>query len=184
MVVALAALILGNGGSETGRKGSRSARATTVPTAKSVSTTTGPPIDYQVKPGDTLTAIAREFGVSTAAIVAANQITDQDRLTEGQRLLIPAPPPVSLVITPPITTVGGRVRLKLTGAKPSEIVIFEIDSPSGKFTGPPHTASEDGTVTASYEPALADPVGTYSVTAKGNQATTAQATLRVRAAGP
>jgi LysM repeat protein len=185
MVVALAALVMADGGSEARRSGarSRSARSKAAPTTGAASTTTGSPIAYQVKRGDTLTAIATRFGVSTAAIVAANQIADQDHLAEGQSLLIPSRPPVRLVIAPSKTTVGGSVRLKLTGAKPSEIVIFEVDSPSGKFTGSPHTASDDGTVTAKYEPALADPAGTYSVIAKGNQATTAQASFRVDAAG-
>ena len=185
MVVALAALVLANGGSEARRSGarSRSAPSNAAPTTGAASTTTGPPIAYQVKRGDTLTAIATRFGVSTAAILAANQIADPDHLAEGQSLLIPSRPPIRLVVTPSKTTVGGSVRLELTGAKPSEIVIFEIDSPSGKFTGSPHTASGDGVVTAKYSPALADPAGTYSVIAKGNQATTAQASFQVEATG-
>ena len=185
MVVALAALVMANGGSEARRSGarSRSAPSNVAPTTGATSTTTGSPIAYQVKRGETLTAIATRFGVSTAAIVAANQIADQDHLAEGQNLLIPPRPPVLLAVTPSKTTAGGSVRLKLTGAKPSEIVIFEVDSPSGKFTGSPHTASDDGLVTAKYQPGLADPAGTYTVIAKGNQATTAQATFQVDATG-
>jgi LysM repeat protein len=185
MVVALAALVLANRGSDDrqGAARTRSPIAKTAPTSATVSTTTGAPIAYQVERGDTLTAIAARFGVSAKAIVAVNQIADQDHLAEGQSLLIPPPPPVQLVITPGATTPGGRVRLKLMGAKASEIVIFEIDSPTEKFTGPPHTASDDGTVTATYEPAFGDPTGTYSVMANGNQATTAHASFRVDAAG-
>jgi LysM repeat protein len=185
IVVALGSLVLANAGSEGRQGGTRkqSPIAKNAPTAVAASTTTGAPIAYQVERGDTLTAIATRFGVSAAAIVAVNQIADQDHLTEGQSLLIPPPPPVRLVITPAKTTPGGSVRLELMGAKPSEIVIFEIDSPNQKFNGPPHTASGDGTVRATYEPAFGDPVGTYSVIAKGNQATTAQGSFRVDAAG-
>ena len=185
MVVALASLVLANAGNESGHDGTsaRSSVATTAPTAVAAPTTTGAPIAYQVERGDTLTTIATRFGVAAAKIVAANQISDQDHLAEGQSLLIPPPPPVRLAITPAKTTPGGSVRLELLGAKPSEIVIFEIDSPNEKFNGPPHTASDDGTVTATYEPAFSDLAGTYSVTAKGNQATTAQGSFRVVAAG-
>ena len=42
-----------------------------------------------VEPGDTLSAIAKRFGTSVAAIVAANDIADADRIIVGQRLLIP-----------------------------------------------------------------------------------------------
>jgi LysM repeat protein len=44
---------------------------------------------YAVKLGDTLGSIARNFGVSTSAIVQANGITNPDLLYVGQRLVIP-----------------------------------------------------------------------------------------------
>jgi hypothetical protein len=93
--------------------------------------------------------------------------------------VIPPAPPVQLVITPLKTRAGESVELKLTGAKPSETVTFEITSPSGTFTGSPHAASADGTVMTTYTPALDDPEGTYTVIARGEQGTTAQASLQV-----
>jgi len=42
-------------------------------------TTTVPLICYQASRGDTLTAIARRFGVSVAAIAAANHISNPDQ---------------------------------------------------------------------------------------------------------
>ena len=47
---------------------------------------------YTVKPGDTLSGIAAQFGVSEAEIVATNDLLDRDRLFAGQELIIPATP--------------------------------------------------------------------------------------------
>ncbi|MBX6377448.1 MAG: LysM peptidoglycan-binding domain-containing protein [Clostridia bacterium] len=48
---------------------------------------------YSVRPGDTLFVLARRFGVSVEAILAANpQITDPDRLAIGQTICIPGAP--------------------------------------------------------------------------------------------
>jgi cell wall-associated NlpC family hydrolase len=48
-----------------------------------------PPV-YVVAPGDTIGAIARRFGVTTADIVAANGLRSPDRLAVGDRLSIEA----------------------------------------------------------------------------------------------
>lgn len=45
---------------------------------------------YVVRPGDTLTAIARRFGTSVRALVQMNHLTDPDRITVGERLLVHA----------------------------------------------------------------------------------------------
>jgi LysM repeat protein len=44
---------------------------------------------YVVRWGDTLSAIARQFGVSPWAIAEANRITNLNRIYTGQRLVIP-----------------------------------------------------------------------------------------------
>ena len=161
-----------------------SAPTTVAPTT----TTTAPPVSYQVKRGDSLTAIAKRFGVSIAVIVAANHLATQDRLTEGQVLQIPpappAPPP-QLAITPPSGQAGQGFNLTLTGAKPSEVVTFEIDSANGgKFTGPPHTASSSGAVTATYQTTPVDAPGVYSAIARGDRGTSAHARFEVNPASP
>lgn len=44
---------------------------------------------YTVRSGDTLSAIAKRFGVSTSAIIKANKIRNPSRIVAGQRLWIP-----------------------------------------------------------------------------------------------
>jgi LysM repeat protein len=73
-------------------------------------TATPTPIIYVIKKGDTLLAIAKEFGVSSKNIQEINGITDPRRLRIGQEIIIPAkeskgepttvptPTPVSLTI--------------------------------------------------------------------------------------
>ena len=46
---------------------------------------------YTVESGDTLMIIARQFGVTIDEIVAANGLTNPDRLDVGQQLVIPPP---------------------------------------------------------------------------------------------
>jgi LysM repeat protein len=182
LAVAVAATIeltrLGGGGSQKDRAGPGVAVETAPPTQPPTTTTVGP-VNYQVRRGDTLTAIARRFGVTIETIVAANQLANQDNLTEGQILRIPPAPPVTLAITPATTTPGRSVRLVLGGAKRSENVTFRIDSPSGSFTGPPHAAASDGTVTTTYTPPLDATPGMYAVVVSGDEGTAAQATFEV-----
>jgi nucleoid-associated protein YgaU len=47
--------------------------------------------EHEVKPGESLSAIAAAYGVRVADIVAANQLKDADRIRAGQKLFIPAP---------------------------------------------------------------------------------------------
>lgn len=67
---------------------------TTVPTLTTEATTTtgstAPAGTYVVQPGDTLSAIAKQFGVSVDAISEANGITDVNSIRPGQELIIPA----------------------------------------------------------------------------------------------
>jgi LysM repeat protein len=186
MIVAVVLLVGIGGGSDDRNEGTRSrrTRSETTRASSTTSTTTRPPFTYSVKPGNTLTALARFFGVSKSDIIAANPNLDPDHLVEGQSLVIPSPRAVKLVVKPRKVAVGGSLRLKLTGAKEFENVTFELQRPTAPFVGPPHSASEEGVVTTSYELGFADPPGTYTVVARGDQGTLVQATFRVEAAGP
>lgn len=64
-----------------------SATGTVAPTATHV--LGSETIVYIVKPGDTLGAIADEFGTTVEAIVEANDLKDPDFIKEGQELIIP-----------------------------------------------------------------------------------------------
>jgi LysM repeat protein len=180
--LACVALLASCGGSA-----SRSARHvdasahSALPTTRASPTTptTIPRVRYRVKRGDTLAAIAPRFRVSIDAIVFVNHLADPNRVAEGQVLLIPPPLPLRLVVTPSVGPSGGAFQLHLTGARPSEMIRFEIDSPTGKYQGPPHTVSTDGTATATYQTSGFDPSGIYEVVATGNQGTTARAIFGV-----
>lgn len=52
---------------------------------------------YEVKPGDTLTDIARLNGISLETLVSVNRLPNQDRIKAGQRLTIPSDCIVHLV---------------------------------------------------------------------------------------
>ena len=164
-------------------RGARPTVTTTPSSTPAPAPTTGSPTQYLIMQGDTITSIARQFGVTAGAIVAANQLADPDQLTVGQALVIPPRPPVQLLVDPVTTTPGVSVRFRLGGAKPEEQVTFTVHCPSGQFTGPPHAAADDGTVTASYTPQADARPGVCTVTGSGDGGTGAQAEFRIDA-GP
>jgi LysM repeat protein len=160
-------------------KATRSRIPATTTTTAPTTTTTTPPTTYQVKRGDNLTAIARFFGVSSAAIAAANQLGGGDRLTEGQVLRIPPSPPAGLSVAPPDGIAGNVFTFTVTGAKIGEAVTFQVVAPAGgTFTGSPHTAGQDGSVTASYR-TDGDAAGKYDVVANGDRGTSLRAAYRL-----
>jgi LysM repeat protein len=83
------------------------APATPAPTPTPTLTPT--PIIYRIQSGDTLLAIAAEFGIPAEAIQEANGIIDPRRLQIGQELVIPRPeteaeqPPTPTPTPPPMT---------------------------------------------------------------------------------
>jgi len=174
VAVVLAACNSGGSGQTTKKK-----TAPTSTTAAPTTTTAPPPVMYQVKRGDTLTSIAKFFGISNALLTAANHLDNGDRLTEGQVLTIPPLPPAQLTVEPPIAVSGQPFTFNVTGAKAGEAVTFEIAKPGGgKFSGQPHTASPDGGVSATYQSAGDDP-GNYTVVATGDRGTSVQGTYMV-----
>ena len=168
-------------------------------TAATTTTTTIPPVTYTVQRGDTLSKIAKQFGGTVEALVAANHIANANSVAQGQVLVIPTPPttapspsssiatttsipagPVALDISPSHAQVGNVFNIKLTGAKSGEVVTFEIDSPDGrKTTGQPHTAAADGSVLASYLTTQANGPGQYTVIATGSLGTSARGTFSI-----
>jgi len=138
-------------------------------------TTTAGPQAYQVQPRDTLTQIARRFHTSVAAITSLNQIPDPDALREGQSLMIPPPSPARIVVT---IREGSGFELTVLSAQPSESITFDIVLPDGStYTGSPHAASPEGTVTATYDTAVGP--GVYRVTATGGLGTNVELAFHV-----
>ncbi|HMF83100.1 MAG TPA: LysM peptidoglycan-binding domain-containing protein [Acidimicrobiia bacterium] len=151
------------------------------PTATTVAPTAPAPAStpYQVKRGDTLTSVARFFGMSSQKLAAANQLDSEAHLTAGQVLQIPPPPPAGLAVAPPDGISGNTFTFTVTGAKVGEAVTFQVTAPSGRvFTGSPHTASNEGVVTATYISAGDDP-GTYAVLAAGDRGTSLRGEYRL-----
>ena len=64
-------------------------RLRAAPTPVPASTQAAAPRSHQVRFGDTLTAIARRYGTTIEAIVAANHLSNASRIFAGQRLVIP-----------------------------------------------------------------------------------------------
>ncbi len=161
-----------------GGSGHTAKKKRTAPTSTTAGpTTTAPaPVMYQVKRGDTLTSIAKFFGLSNALLATANHLDNGDRLTEGQVLTIPPLPPPQLTVDPPIAASGQAFKFSVTGAKAGEAITFEVDKPGGgKFNGQPHAASPDGAVSATYQSSGDDP-GNYTVVATGDRGTSVRGT--------
>ncbi len=59
---------------------------------------------YVVRAGDSLSLIARRYGVTTQALLQANPLPDPNRLSVGQRLIIPAAPAAAAPAVDPGTT--------------------------------------------------------------------------------
>ncbi len=53
------------------------------------------PQTYVIKTGDTLSKIAKEFGLTVDQLLEANKdtIEDPDKISVGDEIIIPAPPP-------------------------------------------------------------------------------------------
>jgi LysM repeat protein len=148
------------------------------PSTSTTTTTVPPPATYHVARGDTLTEIAKQFKTSVGAIVAANRLVDPDHLVEGQALVMPPPSAVHIDAALVNDTAGEALGLKLVGAQESELVTFVITLPDGNtYTGSPHAAAGDGTVSTTYTDALGS--GTYRVTASGTAGTNAETAFHV-----
>jgi len=52
-------------------------------------TRSGSGYEHVVKPGETLSFIARQYNTTISAILKANQLTDPNKIREGQKLFIP-----------------------------------------------------------------------------------------------
>jgi len=171
-----AAAVLAACGGSTQSSAVRASRRKPVPTS-STTTTTRPPFSYQVRSGDTLTSLAGFFGVSLDALAFANHLTVTSTVDVGQTLTIPSRAAVQLSITPTDGPAGTPFTLSLTGAQPGELIFFRVTGPDDNFTGLPHGAAPDGSVSTTYTSDQYATPGHYTVTVIGNRGTTVKATF-------
>ena len=185
MVIGVALTLVacgGGGGSSTSHTG-KSKRVKREVT--STTTTTPPPTTFQVQRGQTLTSIARFFGISPTLLAQYNHLGNGDMLTVGQVLQIPPKAPLKLVINPPSAAGGEPFAFMLTGAKAMENVVFVITDPhGGKFKGAPHVAGDDGSVTANYQTSIDATTGVYVVVATGDRGSQVSASFKVSGSAP
>lgn len=78
--------------------------ASKVPTPTPTLPPTPTPHTYTVQAGDTLFSIARDLGIEVDALMAANGLTDPDRLDVGQVLTIPEVSPSTSAQAPHMNT--------------------------------------------------------------------------------
>ncbi len=105
------------------------ARATLVPTATPAAAPAGSPLVYVLHAGDSLSAVARRFKVTVAAIVAANAIRNPNRVPVGLKLTIPGQAPPAPNPAPPVdpaaptTTVAPIVAAVTPVASATDVVV-------------------------------------------------------------
>lgn len=155
------------------------------PTATVTTSTTAAWRSYTVVRGDSLTAVAKRFGLTVDALAAANSLTNVDVLAVGQVLRIPPVPSFSVTVTPSSGPAGTSFVLRVTGLEPADTATFSIAAP-GKhpFTGPQHSPAPDGSVSATYQTWPTDVTGTYTVLAHASSGKGAYATFNVEKPPP
>ena len=86
-----------------------------------------------VKPGDSLSSLARKYHVLVPDIVSCNHLTNMDALKEGARLIIPPPPKkvfVHATMHKPAAINGDRISVRMTpGVEGTRIDMFDMGAP-------------------------------------------------------
>ncbi len=94
----------------------------TLPSEEEAAPAPPPPAErvHIVVAGDTLSAIARTFGVSLDAILAVNDIPDPNALLVGQRIVIPVAAPAAETAPQPEPTPAQEIQPPAGAAVPAE----------------------------------------------------------------
>ena len=90
------------------------AESTTTIPLETTTTLSANPEFYTIQQGDTLSAIAKSFGVSVADIVAANGLPNADAIQAGQKLAIPGngtAPTTTVVVVTTVATNGSSTTM-------------------------------------------------------------------------
>jgi murein DD-endopeptidase MepM/ murein hydrolase activator NlpD len=105
---------------------------------------------HEVRPGDTLSAIARRYGATVDALVAANKLPSaRATLRVGQRLVVPVAPPPPATATRRVQEAapGSRAR-RPESAKPPPTLTLEV--PDFDEIAPHFVWPVDGAVTSAF----------------------------------
>ena len=116
--------------------GSGSTPAPATPPPATVTPAPSSGATYVVQRGDTLWGIARKFGVSQPAIMAANGITNPNRILAGQTLVIPGVSGGTPVPTATATPAPGATATPTVTAPPSTPGSWELGGQVSDFSVP------------------------------------------------
>jgi len=97
---------------------------------------------HVVKPGETLGAIARRYGVKVSDIDVANNITDPKRIHPGQELIIPgkqaaAPKATGVKTINPVPGPDQDLDAGVKPASPGEVPVIKVDDSAAPPPGKP-----------------------------------------------
>lgn len=116
-----------------------------------------PPTTYVVQPGDTLSGVAAEFGISNQALAAANGIAPDDFLYIGQVLSIPAQTPAVRATVVASDRPLGSAQVSVVPTAPFTPVIPAAaqvtQPPSSEPAAPPDPVVINGRTYDAYIPA-------------------------------
>jgi LysM repeat protein len=90
-------------GATTAKPGASTEPAPTV--APTAPPTTVPMAEYVIASGDTMSGIAKKFGVTMQALLAANNLTDPNLVRVGQKIKVPVAPAAATTL-PPVGVTG------------------------------------------------------------------------------
>jgi len=130
--------------------------ATIFAQSDSTSTSTSTEITYTVKPGDSLSVIAKEFGVSMADLVARNGLSNADFVYVGQQLLITQSVPPTATVTSELP-IPATISATITVTENVALSVTQATSDTVPATAAP-------TATASSVPTTTEPTAAPTTT--------------------
>ncbi|BAZ51431.1 peptidase M23B [Nostoc sp. NIES-4103] len=129
--------------------------ATTPAPAKPKVAASSENIAYEVKPGDTLAAIASRYNTSVAQLVKANNLTDPNQLKISQRLIIPAAVAKPKTVPQSVAVVNPT---RMQSSNDSVVATFPVNTPSvsPNLSVPSQSVLADNSSIAVPKPEAAD----------------------------
>lgn len=133
---------------------------------------------YEVQPGDTLSFIARRFGVSEQALVQANGLSNRHRISAGQVLRVAIDVSAETGVAPAVDTVASVVQSAPTADSEPEMTPTEVASVEAAEPASAREAEAIGpTLPTVAHPALAADPSDYTVSSDGTIEVQAAETL-------